>query len=57
MNNESQRIINAQELYNLLRQQNIIGSNGEIIFNFLNLAIKINQKSAIGDLFQEWLAE
>lgn len=57
MNNESQRIINAQELYNLLRQQNIIGSNGEIIFNLLNLTIKINQKSAIGDLFQEWLAE
>ncbi len=46
----------AQEIYNLLIQDNITQNQGQIIFDFLNISVKINEKSAIGDLFQEWLA-
>ena len=35
----------------------IANQEGEITFNFLNISVKINEKSAIGDLFQEWLTE
>lgn len=46
----------ANKIYNLLIQDQITKSEGSIIFDFLNISIKINEKSAIGDLFQEWFA-
>ncbi|MDB9438510.1 hypothetical protein BMF77_03412 [Dolichospermum sp. UHCC 0315A] len=46
----------ANQIYNLLIQD-IANQEGEITFNFLNISVKINEKSAIGDLFQEWLTE
>jgi type II restriction enzyme len=50
-------IFNAAQIYDLLIQENITTSQGEITFDFLNISLKINQKSAIGDLFQEWFSE
>ncbi len=47
----------AAEIYNLLIQDNLTNSEGEIVFNFLNVSTRINEKSAIGDLFQEWLSK
>jgi hypothetical protein len=46
----------ANDICNLLTQE-ITNQEGEITFNFLNISVKINEKSAIGDLFQEWLTE
>lgn len=47
----------ASEIYKLLVQDKITQSTGNITFDFLNISININQKSAVGDLFQEWLGE
>lgn len=47
----------ATEIYNSLIQDQITNNKGEITFDFLNISIKINEKSAVGDLFQEWFAE
>ncbi|UKO99437.1 NgoBV family restriction endonuclease [Nostoc sp. UHCC 0870] len=47
----------ANHIYKLLIQEQVIHSEGKIIFNFLNTSIEINDKSAFGYLFQEWLAE
>ncbi|MGK7930107.1 MAG: NgoBV family restriction endonuclease [Microcystaceae cyanobacterium] len=49
-------MLTPQEIYNRLIQDKITESQGEIVFDFLNISVKINEKSAIGDLFQEWLA-
>lgn len=49
-------MVTAQQIYKLLIQDKITQSQGKIIFDFLNISVKINEKSAIGDLFQEWLA-
>jgi transposase-like protein len=38
---------NSSEIYNLLLKDNLTQGRGEIIFDFLNISIKINQKSAI----------
>lgn len=48
---------NATDIYNLLIADDLTQSQGEIQFNFLDISIKINEKSAIGDLFQEWFAQ
>jgi hypothetical protein len=40
-----------------LIENQITKNQGDITFDFLNISIKINEKSAVGDLFQEWLAE
>lgn len=47
----------ANQMYNLLIKQKITKSQGSIQFNFLNVAVDIKEKSAIGDLFQEWFAK
>ncbi len=47
----------ANEIYNLLIENQITKNQGDITFDFLDISIKINEKSAVGDLFQEWLAE
>lgn len=48
---------NASQIYQFLIEDNITKSEGKITFDFLNISIDINQKSAIGDLFQEWFAQ
>ncbi|MFN7502810.1 MAG: NgoBV family restriction endonuclease, partial [Dolichospermum sp.] len=47
----------ATQIYNLLIKDEITKQEGEILFDFLNISVKINEKSAVGDLFQEWFAE
>lgn len=48
--------ISASQIYNILLSQNITQAQGNITFDFLDVETKINEKSAIGDLFQEWLS-
>ncbi len=47
---------NAQQIYDLLRP-NLLEQIGYIDFNLMNISIRINDKSSIGYLFQEWLKE
>ncbi len=35
---------NVSEIYNLLIQDDITNSEGEIVFNFLNVSTRINEK-------------
>ena len=48
---------NAAQIYELLIDNNITESFGNIEFNFLDVSVNIREKSAIGDLFQEWFAQ
>lgn len=47
----------AETILKKLMQQNIMGTQGDITFDFLGVSINIKEKSAFGDLFQEWLAQ
>ncbi|QYX31826.1 hypothetical protein [Sphaerospermopsis torques-reginae] len=47
----------ATQIYNLLIQDEITKQEGEIIVDFFNISVKINEKSAVGYIFEEWLAE
>lgn len=47
----------AEQIYEMLINNGITGSFGNIKFNFLNVSVNIQEKSAIGDLFQEWFAQ
>jgi len=47
--------MNSEKLYNLLIQQNIIGSKGTAFFHLQGLNIPIKDKSVFGNLIQEWL--
>jgi NgoBV restriction endonuclease len=47
----------ATNIYNLLIEEKITESLGKITFDFLNISINISEKSAIGDLFQEWFLQ
>ena len=49
--------LNGEQIYNLLIQNKITQSQGKINFEFLDVSVNIKEKSAIGDLFQEWLAQ
>ena len=49
--------LNSQQIYDLLIEQKITESKGIINFSFLDVSVNIKEKSAIGDLFQEWLAQ
>lgn len=49
--------LNAEQIFNLLAQKKITESHGKINFNFLDVSVDIKDKSAIGDLFQEWFAK
>jgi type II restriction enzyme len=51
------RVHKASQILQILVNDKIKDSTGNIIFNFLGTSVNINEKSAIGDLFQEWLAE
>ena len=43
--------LNASSIYEILIDERITQSQGKITFNFLDISVEINQKSAIGDLF------
>ncbi len=45
----------AQQLFDRLKAEHIVGARGRISLELLNLTIDINDKSATGDLLQEWL--
>lgn len=47
----------AAQIYELLIDNNITESFGNIKFDFLDVSVNIREKSAIGDLFQEWFAQ
>jgi type II restriction enzyme len=45
----------AQELFDKLKAEQIVGARGKISLELLGLSIDINDKSATGNLLQEWL--
>jgi hypothetical protein len=47
----------AEQIYQMLIDNSVTESVGNIKFNFLNVSVNIQEKSAIGDLFQEWFAK
>ncbi|MDR3185835.1 MAG: NgoBV family restriction endonuclease [Christensenellaceae bacterium] len=47
--------IKAQQLFDKLKAKHIIGARGKISLELLDLSIDINDKSATGNLLQEWL--
>jgi type II restriction enzyme len=47
--------IRAQELYDELQRRHIIGSTGRISIELLDVRCDVNDKSAVGNLLQEWL--
>lgn len=49
--------LNAEQIYNLLVEKRITESQEKINFSFLDVSVDIKEKSAIGDLFQEWFAK
>lgn len=49
-------VCTPNQIFTKLMNQNIYQNQGSIVFNFMNVTAQINEKSAIGDLFQEWLA-
>ncbi len=48
--------LSGEQIYDLLIQNKITESRGKINFEFLDVSVNIQEKSAIGDLFQEWFA-
>jgi len=50
------KLLSAQDIYTLLLKQNITDFEGRISFELMGISVDINDKSAIGYLFQEWLA-
>jgi hypothetical protein len=49
--------ITTEELHKKLIDSGIINTEGNIIFDYFNVKVEVHQKSAIGDLFQEWLGK
>jgi len=47
----------ATNLFNLLKQNGIIGAEGTIQLELLGTEVDVNDKSAVGNLLQEWLGE
>lgn len=47
----------AQHLYNLLKEKGIIGAQGSIKLELLDTEVNVNDKSAAGNLIQEWLGQ
>lgn len=46
----------AQDIYNLLKTQHIENFEGDVTLNLMGISVKLKDKSAIGYIFQEWLA-
>ena len=44
----------ATDLYEKILKSNLINIEGSITFDYDNLSIKVKEKSAVGNLFQEW---
>ena len=49
--------IKAQELLNILREKGIVGAEGSIKLELLETEVRISDKSATGNLLQEWLGQ
>lgn len=49
--------IKAQELLNILREKGIVGAEGTIKLELLETEVRISDKSATGNLLQEWLGQ
>lgn len=47
----------ARNMFKILKQKGIIGAEGGISFDLLNVEVDISDKSAVGNLLQEWLGE
>jgi len=47
----------AQYLYDLLKEKGIIGAQGSIKLELLDTEVNVNDKSAAGNLIQEWLGQ
>ena len=47
----------AQYLYDLLKEKGIIGAQGSIRLELLDTEVNVNDKSAAGNLIQEWLGQ
>lgn len=50
-------LLDVHKIYSLLIEQDVTKSTGNINFSFLDISVDIKEKSAIGDLFQEWFSE
>jgi type II restriction enzyme len=46
----------AQHIFDTLKAQDLLSSEGRMLFDFDGLQVTIQEKSAIGYIFQEWLA-
>lgn len=53
----NKKIINANELYNLLLEHNIINSKGMIKFNLAETETIIKRRDTIGNSLQSWLGQ
>jgi type II restriction enzyme len=47
----------AKSLVRKLKREGIVGAEGEISFDLLEVEVDISDKSAVGNLLQEWLGE
>lgn len=47
----------AEALFNKLKEEGIVGAEGAISLDLLNVKIDIGDKSAVGNLLQEWLGK
>lgn len=47
----------AESLFNKLKQAGIVGAEGEINLELLNVRVDVSDKSAVGNLLQEWLGQ
>ncbi|MDR1033944.1 MAG: NgoBV family restriction endonuclease [Bifidobacteriaceae bacterium] len=47
--------ISAQKLYDKLQKRHIVGATGKISIELLNVMCNVSDKSAVGNLLQEWL--
>lgn len=47
----------AQSLFNLLKESGIVGAEGTIKLELLGTEVDVNDKSAAGNLIQEWLGQ
>lgn len=46
----------AEDVFSLLRKQHIESYIGSITLNLMDISVKLKDKSAVGYVFQEWLA-
>lgn len=51
------RKVNARELYNLLIDNNVIGSTGKITFEMGNIPVEISTTDTVGNSIQSWLKQ